>query len=129
MVQAEINGVAGNYLVDSGAQAIMLNKTRFTADNLETFELGHQAPKGAGGEIQGVRAVRDLQLEWGAIRMNGLTGMVTDLTHLEESLGGIQVMGLIGYNVLEQFQVYFDYAARELSLFIACCCNSGESTG
>jgi predicted aspartyl protease len=117
VVQAEINGVTGNYLVDTGAQAVMLNSTRFTKDNLETFELDHPLPKGAGGEIQNVRAARDLELEWGAIRIQGLRGLVTDLTHLEKNLGGIEVMGLIGYNVLEKFQVHFDYAAGELSLF------------
>ena len=117
VVKAEINGVAGNYLVDTGAQAIMLNSTRFTKDNLETFELDHPLPKGAGGEIQNVRAARDLELEWGAIRMQGLRGLVTDLSHLEKNLGGIEIMGLIGYNVLEKFQVHFDYAAQELSLF------------
>ncbi len=117
VVQAEINGVAGNYLVDSGAPAIMLNKTRFSSDNLETFELDHQLPSGAGGEIRNVRAARGLELKWGAIGMQGLSGLVADLSHLEKNLGGIPVMGLIGYNVLERFQVHFDYAAQEISLF------------
>jgi predicted aspartyl protease len=117
VVQAEINGVAGNYLVDTGAQATMLNSSRFDAANLETFALNHALPKGAGGTIQDVRATKDLELKWGAIQIQGLRGLVADLSHLEKNLGGIPVMGLIGYNVLEQFQLYFDYAAQQLTLF------------
>ncbi|MEE8301865.1 MAG: pepsin/retropepsin-like aspartic protease family protein [Candidatus Tectomicrobia bacterium] len=116
VVQAKINGVAGNYLVDSGAQVVTLNEPRFAPDLLSTFELDHEPPRGVGGAIQEVQAARDLELDWGAIRLNGLGGLVTDLSHLEKNLG-IPIMGVIGYNVLEQFLVYFDYAAQELTLF------------
>ncbi len=116
VVQAEVNGVFGNYIVDSGAPTVMLNQTRFAADAIDSFEMNHAAPKGAGGAMTDVKAARGLELSWGAIRMSGLDGLVTDLTHLEENLGGIELAGLIGFNVLEQFQVYFDYAAQELTL-------------
>lgn len=117
VVQAEINGVAGNYLVDTGAQATVLNKAHFDPSSLQTFALDHALPKGVGGEIQDVLGIRNLQLNWGAIRLDGLRGLVTDLSHLEKNLGDVPVMGLIGYNVLEQFQLHFDYTAQELTLF------------
>ena len=51
-----------------------------------------------------------------AIRLAGLRGLVADLSDLENRLG-VPIAGLIGYNVLEKFQIQFDYASRELSLF------------
>jgi hypothetical protein len=116
VVQAELNGVFGNYIVDSGAQTMMLNSTRFSEDAISLDELNHAAPSGAGGAIANVKGTRGLKLSWGALELGGLDGLVTDLTHLEENLGGIELAGLIGFNVLEKFQVHFDYAALELTL-------------
>ena len=116
VVEAEINGVAGNYLVDTGAQAIVLNRPRFAAADIDTVELTHTAPSGVGGAMQDVLGAINLQLSWGTIRLDGLQGLVADLTHLEKSIG-VPVAGLIGFNVLERFEIHFDYAARELTLY------------
>jgi len=115
-VQAEINGVAGNYLVDTGAQSVVLNKTHFEPGVLKTVVMDHAPPSGVGGVIQDVLGVVDLELTWGAIQIDGFRGMVMDLSHLETSLG-TSITGVIGYNVLERFQIYFDYAAQELTLY------------
>ena len=116
VVEAEINGVFGNYLVDTGAQAVVLNRPHFDAANIETVELDHALPMGANGVVLDVKGVVDLELTWGEIRIDGLRGLVTDLSHLETSIG-VPIAGLIGYNVLERFQVHFDYAALELTLY------------
>ena len=116
VVEAEINGVFGNYLVDTGAQSIVLNRTRFESDDVETVKMDHAPPSGVGGAMQDVQGAVDLQLRWGAIQIDDLRGLVTDLAHLEESIG-VPVAGIIGFNVLERFQIYFDYAAGELSLY------------
>ena len=116
VVNATINGVNGNYLFDTGAQITVLNSTRFSDDDIETFELNHAQPSGAGGTMNEVRATRGLELEWSGIRMEGLMAAVTDLSHLEKNIGGIEVKGIIGFNVLEKFQMHFDYANQEITL-------------
>jgi hypothetical protein len=116
VVDAEINGIAGNYLVDTGAQAIVLNSRRFPAGTVETVPLNHAPPSGVGGAMQDVRGAPALELRWGAIRLDHLRGLVTDLTHLENSIG-VPVVGIIGFNVLERFQIHFDYATSELTLY------------
>jgi hypothetical protein len=116
VVDAEINGVAGNYLVDTGAMAIVLNSGRFAAGAIDTKALDHALPAGVNGAMQDVRGATDLQLRWGALEIGELRGLVTDLTHLEESIG-IEIAGIIGFNVLERFEVHFDYAASELTLY------------
>ena len=116
VVEAEINGVFGNYLVDTGAQAVVLNRPHFDAADIKTVELDHALPSGANGTVLDVKGAVDLKLTWGNIRIDGLRGLVTDLSHLETSVG-VPIAGLIGYNVLERFQVHFDYAALELTLY------------
>ncbi len=116
VVQAEINGIAGNYLVDTGAQAVMLNKSNFNPDFLNIVPMNHAPPTGVNGTIQNVQGATNLELTLGPIQINGLRGLVMDLSPLEKSIG-IPVAGIIGYNVLERFQIYFDYAAAELTLY------------
>ena len=72
VVEAEINGVVGNYLVDSGAQSIVLNWPRFSGVDIDTRNLGHVSPAGVGGAVQGVRGASGLQLRWGGVALDGL---------------------------------------------------------
>ena len=116
VVEAEINGVFGNYMVDTGAQTVVLNSRYFGPDDIETVVMDHAPPSGVNGDMQDVRGALDLTLNWGSIKIEGLRGLVTDLAHLEKSIG-VPIVGLIGYNVLERFQIQFDYAAQELTLY------------
>lgn len=116
VVEAEINGVFGNYLVDTGAQAIVLNRPHFGPDDIETVAMDHAPPSGVGGAMQDVQGAVNLKLDWGPIQIGGLRGLVMDLTHLEKSIE-VPVAGIIGFNVLERFQIHFDYAAQELTLY------------
>jgi hypothetical protein len=116
IVKAEINGVFGNYIVDTGAQAVVLNRPHFGPDDVSSVELSHAAPVGANGAAVDVLGANDLDLFWGEIKIGGLRGLVMDLTHLEAELD-IPIKGLIGYNVLERFQIQFNYAASELTLY------------
>lgn len=116
VVQAAINGVAGNFLVDTGAQATTVNTAHFREGQLQTFALDHGRPSGVGGALSNVRAARGLDLTWGDARFEDLRGIALDLSHLEASIG-TQVVGLIGYDILEQFEIHFDYAAGLLTLY------------
>jgi len=116
VVEAEINGVFGNYLVDTGAQAVTLNRPHFESSDIKTAVLGHAMPSGANGIVHDVQGATDLKLTWGEIQIDGLHGLVMDLSHLETSIG-VPIAGVIGYNVLERFQIHFDYAAGELTLY------------
>jgi hypothetical protein len=116
VVKASINGVFGNYLVDTGAQAVVLNRPYFNEGEIEAVALDHAMPSGANGEVQDVQGAVDLDLTWGEIRIDDLRGLVADLSHLEISIG-VPIVGIIGYNVLERFQIHFDYAAGELTLY------------
>ena len=47
VVQAEVNGVAGNFLLDSGAPVIMLNRSYFNDGEITTHPMRHAMPTGA----------------------------------------------------------------------------------
>lgn len=116
VVQAAINGVAGNFLVDTGAQATTVNTAHFSEEQAPTVALDHAVPSGVGGALSNVRSAPGLELAWGDARIAGLRGLALDLSHLEASLG-IPVVGLIGFDVLERFELHFDYDAGLLTLY------------
>jgi hypothetical protein len=115
VVQAEVNGIAGNFLLDSGAPVIMLNRSYFSSGEISTRPMRHRMPTGAGGSMSNVEAASNLTLNWGGLEISDQQGMVADLSHLEKNLG-VPIVGLIGYAALEPFQVQFDYQQRELVL-------------
>jgi hypothetical protein len=115
MVKAEVNGVFGNFMIDTGGQASMLNSTRFAAGTIEVFEMNHAPPSGAGGEILDARGTNNLEISLGGLKVSGARAMVMDMSHMEESIG-VELAGVIGFEVLQQFQLYFDYAAQEITL-------------
>jgi hypothetical protein len=115
IVQAEVAGVAGNFVLDSGAPSLILNRRYFTDAGLQTRDLDHPNPTGAGGEMTEVRAAIGLELRWDDIRMDDQQGLVTDLAHLEKNLG-VSIVGLIGQSILEPFEARFDYRAQSVTL-------------
>ncbi len=115
VVQAEVNGVAGNFLLDSGAPVIMLNRSYFNDGEITTRPMRHAMPTGAGGAMANVETTDQLTLKWGGLEITDQQGMVADLSHLEKEVG-VSIVGLIGYAALEPFQVHFDYQQQELAL-------------
>jgi len=114
VVQASVNGVAGNFLLDSGAPTLVLNRGRFRAAEITTRALNHATPSGAGGAMQDVAVADGLTLELSGLVMQDQRALVADLTHLAENVG-VPLVGLIGQSNLEPFQVQFDYANRQLT--------------
>lgn len=116
VVQAQLNGVSGNFLVDTGAQATIANTVHFKPDELPTFALDHAMPSGVGGNMANVLGTRDLDLVWGDLKVDVARALAVDLSHLEESLG-LPIVGLIGIDVLERFELRFDYTKGVLDLY------------
>lgn len=116
VVQAQVNGVAGNFLVDTGAQATVVNTVHFDAEQLPTFPLDHGMPSGVGGAMTGILGTRDLDLVWGNLDFDVPRALAIDLSHLEASLG-IPIVGLIGIDLLERFEIRLDYAEKVIDLY------------
>lgn len=112
IVEATINGQSGNFILDTGSPGIVLNAQR---SNLSTT--CHAA--GIGGELT-VGMVELQNFEWGIIKKEKLLGYVLDVSRLEASCGR-KIMGLIGFDVLKNYELFFDYRNRTVKVF-----NSGQ---
>lgn len=114
VVKASVNGEEGNFILDTGAPGIVLN-----AENDE-IQTGSNASS-VGGDMQvGDVVVRDFQL--GFIHMDKTQGHVLNVHHLETACG-MDLMGLIGFEVLRNYELLFDFPNHKIKAF-----KSGSAT-
>jgi hypothetical protein len=111
LTTAQVGEIEGNFILDTGSPCIVLNSCYFHAD--EASEKG-----------EGVTGVVDLQLvkiksfQWGNYELRRVQLYALDMSHLEELLG-VEIAGLLGYEALENQQLYIDYQTGEVSLMSA----------
>lgn len=105
VVTASVDGVAGNYVLDSGAPALIVNRPANDDDEVVAAE-------SLNGAVAFARTTVT-QFEWGPVRQDNLTAYAVDLEYLTTALGE-RIDGMIGYEQLRVTPVAIDY--REASL-------------
>ncbi len=101
-VKAVVDGVKGNYILDTGAPDMILN-TRNTS------------PKkvlacGISGQME-ARWTTIKNFEWASIKKKKMPAMALDLKHLEQ-ITETSISGIIGYEFLKNYILFLDYKNR-----------------
>ena len=110
VVEAEVDGRRGNFLLDTGAPALVLNKREFAPPGAETT-LAAAGSTGVNGKMAGMSYHLVQKFDWQGISFQQKEVPTLDLSSLERKLGNLPLLGLIGYNVLSQYAVTLDYRA------------------
>lgn len=112
-VQARADTVAGNFFFDTGSSSLLLNSRHFRNAN-------RTAATGAGGggvtgrvQLQGSTKVDTFEMD-NLLTFN-VDATLVDLSHLENAKK-VHLVGIIGYEVFQDFEVLFDYNALRLTL-------------
>jgi hypothetical protein len=110
IVSASINDQSGHFILDTGAPGIVLNARQpiGTEQNNAT---------GMDGNIK-VGTCDILEFEWGIIRQQNFQAYTLDISHLEKACGR-QLMGLIGFDVLQHHEILFDFPNKTVKVFSA----------
>lgn len=111
MIEATINNQTGNFIFDTGAQGLVLNKTYFR-DYVVNEE-------GAANGITG----RTSQSGWTLIQNFSFSGIlyskiradIADLRHIENKKG-VKVLGLLGFGMLKDFEIMIDLKHSQLEI-------------
>lgn len=110
-VQAIIEGQKGIFFVDTGASKLVLNNQYFEG----VYRVQGIVGGGTTGQFSDVsRRIVDT-LQWDNFIFTNYPADVIDLKHLEDTKN-IQVFGLIGYDVLKDFEIFFDFESSQLVL-------------
>lgn len=112
MLEATIDGVTGNFILDTGSSKLVLNSTYFrNAWTVKGAEAG--GVTGASGTVRRT-SVKKLQLS-GLTYLN-LTADVADLGHIENRRG-VKVLGLFGCCMLCNMEAVIDASKNQLQLY------------
>ncbi|MFN4122497.1 MAG: aspartyl protease family protein [Flavobacteriales bacterium] len=110
-IEAFIDGTYGDFILDTGAPHLVLNKKYFpNAPYLASIE-------GAGitGGISKVIQSKVKEIDFGGLRFVNVHTDLIDLSHLEERKGE-NIFGLLGISLFSKFEMIIDYQAAVIIL-------------
>ncbi len=112
LIEVKIEGQQGNLIFDTGANNLLLNRTYFR----NTKSVGKQESYGITGGVTSVDKIMVKSLEFFNLEYEEIKADVTNLTHLENRVG-VKVLGLIGLNLIKDFEIVIDYKSNLLQLY------------
>ena len=115
-VEVMLNNKKRVFLFDSGSPNVILN-SKYLKKNDTIHKKTISSSKGVGGSISGMDIEQIEKLEFGGIIMENQDMLTLDITHLEKALEtNIEIYGLIGYELIKDYDLLFDYNKKELTL-------------
>jgi Aspartyl protease len=114
LVQALLEGVMRNFIVDNGAPRLILN-SKYTAKHTDTNAHVVSNAQGVNGNISGIDIVKVKSFDCSGIKIENQDVLATDLAHLEVELK-TEIYGLIGYEIYKDYDLLFDYKSKILTL-------------
>ncbi|WP_224491590.1 pepsin/retropepsin-like aspartic protease family protein [Robertkochia flava] len=113
LLKATINGQYGNLILDTGAKNLVLNKVHFrTSKPHVDVTTGY----GVNGVLENIPAHRVLDFAFDTFRLPGHLADIVDLSHIETEKKQ-KIIGIIGKEVICEFEVYIDFFLRQVTLF------------
>ena len=112
LIDAKVDGESGNLVFDTGANGLVLNSTYFR-NHLKT---GGTTSSGVTGTIGTVEQISVGKIEFAELTYKNLRADITNLGHIENRRG-LKIIGLIGFNMLRNFEIVIDAKNSELKLF------------
>jgi len=109
VVRAELGGVRGNYIFDTGSTGLVLN-----ADHQNAMEVGDKMIDGAISSTTFQRK-QIAAFQFGNITKRNFSAACLSLAHIETSMN-MHIDGLIGMEVLQGAAIIIDYHAKMLML-------------
>jgi hypothetical protein len=118
LVEAEINGKRGNFVLDTGANATVLHAAFAAEFGLTGKSAGPAGAIGLGGSLKASQArIESLRIGTVPIRHNRV--LTTDLAQVVKLLGplsGGRIYGIIGQDVMKEHRAVIDVAKPILYL-------------
>lgn len=105
-VKGHLNNVEGNFILDTGAPTLVVNKKE------------HLLASTSASSIAGTFSVSSLKVEqfsWAGTEQTKMDALAVDISHLEKA-SNREILGLIGYNSLKNYELYIDAQQKHLSL-------------
>ncbi|MFY0714270.1 hypothetical protein J1D01_11370 [Seonamhaeicola sp. NFXS20] len=112
IVEAELLNQKGNFIIDTGAESMILNKVHFS--NL--YE--NQRKRQTTGILNSVEDRYEKQIKEFILHnftLENKTSDVINLAHIEKTKK-IKILGIIGYNILKDYEIFIDMYLNQITL-------------
>ncbi len=113
IVEVKILNKEGNFIIDTGSETLILNSAHFKPTRIHRDN--GQRKSGIHNDIENVKkkyldllSIKNLSLE-------KLNADVIDLSHIEK-IKKIKLLGIIGYSVLKDFEVFIDMYLNQITI-------------
>jgi len=103
LIEVTINGIVGNFILDTGAPCLVLNKTYFR----EGYNQSAQLATGITGEGSEILRTRVEKLQIQELYYENLEAEITSLAQIENAKG-VKILGLLGTNLFTEFELEID---------------------
>lgn len=112
-VEVILNGEYRTFILDSGSPKVILNSKYISEQG--TTKRTISSTKDVSGNISGMDIENVEQLDFHGIQLNNQEVITMKLSHLEKELG-IEFYGLIGYELIKDYNIIFDNENLKLVL-------------
>lgn len=113
VIEAELLNKKGNFILDTGSETLVLNKVHFPQ------KYGNnKKKKPSSGIINSIDNPLEKRLEEFKLHnllLKGENSDVIDLSHIEK-IKKIKVLGIIGYSILKDYEVFIDLYLQQVTL-------------
>ncbi len=113
VVEAELLNKKGNFIIDTGSETLLLNEMHFPVKN--PFISRKKKSSGVLEVIDDTfeQKIQDFVLQ--NFNLKNKTSDVVNLSHIEKAKK-IHLLGIIGYNILKDYEVFVDMHLNQITL-------------
>ncbi|WP_248722795.1 retropepsin-like aspartic protease [Seonamhaeicola sp. ML3] len=113
VVEAELLNQKGNFIIDTGAESMILNKVHFP--NLYAHQ---KKTRNASGILHSVEDSYEKNIKKFILKnftLENKSSDVINLSHIEKSKK-VKILGIIGYEILKDYEVFIDMHLNQITL-------------
>lgn len=112
LVDAEINGVQGRFILDSGAPDLLLNSSYLRSSKIR----GKLSAQGVTGSVEKVSVEFVKHFKWHQHELKNVKVEAFDMGHIEQ-VRNEKILGLIGFKFFEAYEILLDYQHSRVILY------------
>lgn len=112
LIEATVDDEKGYLVFDTGASELVLNKTYFRDYNV----IDNHSSGGVNGPLANVDKIAIEKLEICGLKFKDVIADVINLGHIENRRG-VKIIGLIGFNMIKDFEIVFNPNLNQLNLY------------
>jgi hypothetical protein len=113
VIEGVLNEKKGNFIIDTGSEALILNKVHFKTYLFNYAKEGQTS--GVLSTIESPIEKRIKNLSFDNLHLKNQNTDVINLSHIEKSKK-IKLLGIIGYSVLRDYEVFVDLHLNQITL-------------